>query len=73
MDDIALYSRTLKKHEEHMRVIFGYMREHKLYPKAPKCMIFVQELDFVGYWVTAKGVLTRVRCKQFKTGSNQPT
>ena len=37
LDDIIIYSNTLKKHIEHLRMVFKILRQNELYVKKEKC------------------------------------
>lgn len=37
IDDILVYSKTMKEHEEHLRVVLQTLREMKHYAKFKKC------------------------------------
>ncbi|WVZ79505.1 hypothetical protein U9M48_027077 [Paspalum notatum var. saurae] len=37
IDDILIYSKNEKEHEEHLRIVLTRLREHKLYAKFGKC------------------------------------
>ncbi|WVZ74755.1 hypothetical protein U9M48_022898 [Paspalum notatum var. saurae] len=37
IDDILIYSKNEKEHEEHLRIVLTRLREHKLYAKFSKC------------------------------------
>ncbi|WVZ83990.1 hypothetical protein U9M48_031076 [Paspalum notatum var. saurae] len=39
IDDILIYSKNEKEHEEHLRVVLTRLREHKLYAKFSKCRL----------------------------------
>ncbi|WP_461496312.1 reverse transcriptase family protein, partial [Pyruvatibacter sp.] len=56
LDDIIVYSRTEEEHAEHLRLVLDKLAEHNLFAKASKCAIAVAELDFVGHWITSKGI-----------------
>ena len=43
-DDIIVYSKTLKEHKEHLRLVFEELRAHKLYVNAKKSKFFLQEI-----------------------------
>ncbi|WVZ88867.1 hypothetical protein U9M48_035334 [Paspalum notatum var. saurae] len=50
IDDILIYSKNEKEHEEHLRVVLTRLREHKLYAK------FSKEVGFPGHILVEKGV-----------------
>ena len=37
IDDILIYSKSRKEHEEHLRIVLEVLREKKLYAKFSKC------------------------------------
>ena len=37
LDDILVYSKNEKEHEEHLRLTLKLLREHQLYAKLSKC------------------------------------
>ncbi|WVZ89623.1 hypothetical protein U9M48_036002 [Paspalum notatum var. saurae] len=43
IDDILIYSKNEKEHEEHLRVVLTRLREHKLYAKFSKCAFWLKE------------------------------
>lgn len=49
LDDIVVYSNTLAEHAEHLRVVFGVLRENELYVKREKCSFAKLEVDFLGH------------------------
>ena len=55
IDDILVYSRNTKEHAEHLRLIFERLREHQLFAKASKCTLHVNEVEFLGQWITLEG------------------
>ena len=55
-DDILVYSRDEKDHEDHLRRVFQVLRGQKLYAKIEKCDFFTHQLTFLGYIVSAKGI-----------------
>ena len=40
LDDILIYSKNEREHEEHLRVVLSFLRENKLYGKFSKCSFF---------------------------------
>ncbi|WVZ59494.1 hypothetical protein U9M48_009622 [Paspalum notatum var. saurae] len=43
IDDILVYSKNEKEHEEHLRIVLSRLREHKLYAKFSKCAFWLKE------------------------------
>ena len=37
LDDIVVYSQSLREHEKHLSLVFQKMRENKLFVKKEKC------------------------------------
>jgi hypothetical protein len=37
IDDILVYSKSMDEHEEHLRIVLQWLREHQLYAKFSKC------------------------------------
>ena len=56
LDDILIYSQTIKGHSRHLKLILDKLRENRLYAKASKCLIAVNEIKFLGQMTTAKGM-----------------
>ena len=52
IDDILIYSRTREKHEEHLKVVLGILREKRLYAKLSKCKFWMEEVKFLGHIVS---------------------
>ncbi|WVZ85347.1 hypothetical protein U9M48_032286 [Paspalum notatum var. saurae] len=57
IDDILVYSKNDKEHEEHLRIVLSRLREHKLYAKFSKCAFWLKEVAFLGHILSAKGVV----------------
>ncbi|XP_042968946.1 uncharacterized protein LOC122301604 [Carya illinoinensis] len=49
LDDIVIYSSTLEKHVEHLRVVFRVLKENQLYVKKEKCSFALNEVHFLGH------------------------
>jgi hypothetical protein len=73
IDDILVYSKSVEEHEQHLRVVLGKLRAHKLYTKFSKCEFWLEKISFLGHILTAEGVA--VDLGKFETVSNwrQPT
>lgn len=51
LDDIVVYSNTLKEHVDHLRKVFQVLRENELYVKKEKCDFAKEEVIFLGHKV----------------------
>ena len=49
LDDIVIYSESLRDHITHLRLVFEKLREHKLYVKREKCEFARKEVIFLGH------------------------
>jgi hypothetical protein len=56
IDDILVFSKTAEEHAEHLRIVLGKLRQHKLYAKFSKFEFWVEEVSFLGHVLSAKGV-----------------
>ncbi|WVZ48672.1 hypothetical protein U9M48_000091 [Paspalum notatum var. saurae] len=56
INDILVYSKNEKEHEEHLRTILTRLREHQLYAKFSKCAFWLREVSFLGHILSEKGV-----------------
>ncbi|KAG1225834.1 hypothetical protein G6F67_009193 [Rhizopus microsporus] len=57
LDDILIFSKTEEEHRKHLRLVLEKLRENKLYANPKKCTFNKSEVEFLGYRVSAKGVL----------------
>jgi hypothetical protein len=73
IDVILVYSKSVEEHEQHLRVVLGKLRAHKLYAKFSKCEFWLEKIAFLGHILTAEGVA--VDPGKVETASNwqQPT
>jgi hypothetical protein len=73
IDDILVYSRSVEEHEQHLQVVLGKLRAHKLYAKFSKCEFWLEKISFLGHILTAEGVpVDPGKLKQSPTGNNRP-
>ena len=56
VDDILIYSKSEKEHEDHLRVILQVLRDHQLYAKFSKCEFCLTKVKFLRHIVSASGV-----------------
>jgi hypothetical protein len=55
-DDILIYSKSLDEHIEHLRAIFGALRQARLFANLEKCTFCTDRVAFLGYVVTPQGI-----------------
>ena len=56
IDDIVIYSKSHKEHEEHLHIVLQRLREHKLYAKFSKCEFWLEKVGFLGHVVSKEGI-----------------
>jgi len=57
IDDILIYSMTHEEHAEHLRIVFGILKEKQLFAKLSKCDFWMREVQFLGYVISAQGIV----------------
>nr|GFA80764.1 reverse transcriptase domain-containing protein [Tanacetum cinerariifolium] len=53
-DDILIYSKNEKEHEEHLKAILGCLKEEKLYAKLSKCEFWIPKIQFLGHVIDSR-------------------
>lgn len=71
IDDILIYSRNIKEHEEHLRLVLQTLREHQLYGKFSKCDFYKKQIQYLGHIITKEGIV--VDPEKIKTIMEWPT
>src|ERR1043166_9111822 len=56
IDDILIYSKNKKDHENHLRTILELLKNEKLYAKFSKCEFWIREVQFLGHVVNESGI-----------------
>nr|GFA83342.1 hypothetical protein [Tanacetum cinerariifolium] len=56
IDDILIYSKNEKEHEEHLKAILGLLKEAKLYVKFSKCEFWIPKVQFLGHVIDSRGI-----------------
>lgn len=56
--DILVYSKNLQEHMEHLEKVFQLLRANKLFVKASKCSFGNNKVEYLGHFISAKGVAT---------------
>nr|GEW84325.1 hypothetical protein [Tanacetum cinerariifolium] len=56
IDDILIYSKDEKEHEEHLKAILELLKEEKLYAKFSKYEFWIPKVQFLGHVIDSKGI-----------------
>jgi hypothetical protein len=56
IDDILIYSKKEEEHAKHLQIVLTRLREHQLYAKFSKCAFWLEEIQFLGHVLSAKGI-----------------
>jgi hypothetical protein len=52
LDDILVYSKLEKEHEQHLRMVLQVLREHQLYAKLRKCSFYQIQIHYLGHIIS---------------------
>ncbi|GJY44787.1 putative reverse transcriptase domain-containing protein [Tanacetum coccineum] len=56
IDDILIYPKNKKEHEEHLKAILELLKKEKLYAKFSKCEFWIPKVQFLGHVIDSKGI-----------------
>jgi hypothetical protein len=56
IDDILVFSKSKREHEEHLRIVLQRLCDHQLYAKFSKCEFWLTKVQFLGHVVSSKGI-----------------
>ena len=56
LDNIIIFSKTLKEHLSHIRMVFEKLCSAKLSMKLSKCHFFSKEIQYLGHILSTKGI-----------------
>ena len=56
IDDIVIYSKSHKEHEDHLRIVLQILRKKKLYAKLQKCDFWLDQVSFLGHTTSIDGI-----------------
>ncbi|GJX88368.1 putative reverse transcriptase domain-containing protein [Tanacetum coccineum] len=56
IDDILIYSKSRKEHEEHLKLILRLLKKEELYAKFSKCEFWHSKVQFLGHVIDSEGV-----------------
>ncbi|GJU23455.1 putative reverse transcriptase domain-containing protein [Tanacetum coccineum] len=56
IDDILIYSKNKKEHEEHLKLILELLKKEELYAKFSNCEFWIPKVQFLGHVIDSKGI-----------------
>nr|GFA64135.1 putative reverse transcriptase domain-containing protein [Tanacetum cinerariifolium] len=56
IDDMLIYSKDKKEHEEHLKTILELLKKEELYAKFSKCEFWFPKVQFLGYVIDKQGI-----------------
>nr|GEZ47835.1 putative reverse transcriptase domain-containing protein [Tanacetum cinerariifolium] len=56
IDDILIYSKDEKEHEEHLKVILELLKKEELYTKFSKCEFWIPKVHFLDHVIDSQGI-----------------
>ncbi|GKF50050.1 putative reverse transcriptase domain-containing protein [Tanacetum coccineum] len=56
INDILIYSRNEKEHEEHLKTILELLKKEELYAKILKCEFLINTVKFLGHVINSSGI-----------------
>ncbi|XP_024158572.1 uncharacterized mitochondrial protein AtMg00860-like [Rosa chinensis] len=72
IDDILVYSKTVKEHEAHLRIVLQTLQEKQLYAKKSKCEFWMSKVRFLGHVISGDGVSVDPSKVEVVLNSKQP-
>ncbi|GJY36989.1 putative reverse transcriptase domain-containing protein [Tanacetum coccineum] len=56
IDDILIYSKDKKEHEEHLKAILELLKKEQLYAKFSKCEFWISKVQFLDHVIDCQGI-----------------
>nr|GEW70123.1 putative reverse transcriptase domain-containing protein [Tanacetum cinerariifolium] len=56
IDDILIYSKNKKEHEEHLKAILELLKKEELYAKFSKCEFWIPKVQFLSHVIDSQGI-----------------
>ncbi|GJZ81813.1 putative reverse transcriptase domain-containing protein [Tanacetum coccineum] len=56
IDDILIYSKSIKEHEGHLKLILNLLKKEELYAKFSKCEFWLSKVQFLGHVIDSEGI-----------------
>nr|GFD15130.1 putative reverse transcriptase domain-containing protein [Tanacetum cinerariifolium] len=74
--DILVYSKNVKEHEKHLKIILEFLKKERLYAKFSKCDFWLDSVQFMGHVIDRSGVHvdpTKIEAIQSWAAPTMPT
>jgi transposase InsO family protein len=71
IDDILIYSESIEEHRKHVKVVLDRLRQNRLYAKQSKCEFAKTAIEFLGHFVSDRGL--QVDPRKIQTIIDWPT
>ncbi|GKE88227.1 putative reverse transcriptase domain-containing protein [Tanacetum coccineum] len=56
INDILIYSKSIKEHEGHLKLILNLLKNEELYAKFSKCEFWLSKVQFLGHVIDSEGI-----------------
>ncbi|GJZ18142.1 putative reverse transcriptase domain-containing protein [Tanacetum coccineum] len=56
INDVLIYSKNKKGHEEHLKAVLELLKKEKLYAKFSKCEFWIPKVQFLGHVIDSQGI-----------------
>ncbi|GKC37812.1 putative reverse transcriptase domain-containing protein [Tanacetum coccineum] len=56
IDDILIYSKSIKEHAGHLKLILNLLKNEELYAKFSKCEFWLSKVQFLGHVIDSEGI-----------------
>nr|GEV24740.1 retrotransposon protein, putative, Ty3-gypsy subclass [Tanacetum cinerariifolium] len=56
IEDILIYSKDEKEHEEHLKAILELLKKEELYAKFSMCKFWIPKVQFIGHVIDSQGI-----------------
>ncbi|GKB12823.1 putative reverse transcriptase domain-containing protein [Tanacetum coccineum] len=74
IDDVLIYSKNKKEHEEHLKAILEMLKKEELYAKFSKCEFWIPKVQFLGHVINSQGIhVDPTKIESIKDGASPKT
>jgi hypothetical protein len=56
LDEFLVYSKLEEENEHHLRMVLQVLREHQLYAKLKKCLVYQNQIHYLGNNISKEGI-----------------